>query len=242
MASREWAGLNEREVQVIRTTATEHQRELALMENLLRAYVAGFGAIGSFKPTEDNELQYAWLRLVARSFNSMRCAYDALLRGYYIQALMLLRSVDEDWLVCGDCEKHPPTLDALLREKGRLGRGELSYGKMAERQQIEHPWGEGYGFLSTIYHPRRWVLEAQVDLKSRTLRLGAHYDRSLFLLCCEVLVRASLRMTKYLVKLLGSGGNRWMKKNDALVGEARHWLEQLEELYTGSDAGGSSSD
>ena len=39
----------------------------------------------------------------------------------------------EDQLVAEDVETHPPTLDALLDDKGSISSGDLTYGKMVER-------------------------------------------------------------------------------------------------------------
>lgn len=118
-----WQGLKETESDIIRKTSGIHQRGLSIIGRLLNAYLAGFEVIDSFTHTKDNDLQYAWFKLVTRSFNSMRCAYILLERGYYTQALSLLRSVDEDWLMAKDCGKNSPTLDALLNDKGQLGKG-----------------------------------------------------------------------------------------------------------------------
>ena len=234
MAKEGWQVLDEEESRVMKRTSSKYKRELNLIVDLLDAYVGAFGLIGSLP--EDNDLRLAWLLLVTRSFNSMRCAYDLLRRGYYSQALSLLRSVDEDWLICKDCEKHQPTVDALLHEKGELGKGDLTYGKMAEREGIKQEWDQGYGHLSKFAHGRPLALDVLIDPGSHEVRLGAHYDRVLLTYCCEVLIRAALRMTKYLVSVLGSRAELWMKETEAIVKEARVWLAELDQRYLCKDA------
>jgi len=226
-----WQGLKETESDVIRETSSKHQKELNTVQKLFNAYLTGFEVIGSFTRTKDNDLQYAWLKLTTRSFNSMRCAYILLERGYYTQVLSLLRSVDEDWLMAKDCEKNSPTLDALLYDKGQLGKGDLTFSKMAGRQGIKPLWDSGYGHLSLFVHPRPLSLKVLVDPGTKTLRLGASYYRVLFLYCCEVLIRDALRMTEYLVSLLGSKAAEWQKQTWPIVQEATDWLNGLRAQY-----------
>ncbi|MDD5038018.1 MAG: hypothetical protein PHN78_01700 [Dehalococcoidales bacterium] len=236
MTLSKWQGLKETESDVIRKTSGIHQREISIIGKLLNAYLVGFEAIGSFTRDKDNDLQYAWLKLVTRSFNSMRCAYILLEQGYYTQALSLLRSVDEDWLMSKDCEKNRLTLDALLNDKGQLGKGDLSFGKMAEREGIKPLWDSGYGHLSLFVHPRPLSLKVLVDPRAKTLRLGASYDWVLFLYCCEVLIRDALRMTEYMVSLLGSRATDWQKQTWPIVQETTSWLDGLRAQYAGGDA------
>jgi hypothetical protein len=230
-----WPSLEETESDVIRKTSGMHQKELGIIESLLNAYLAGFAAIGSFTRTKGNDLQYAWFKLVTRSFNSTRCAYILLGRGYYTQALSLLRSVEEDWLIAKDCAKNSPTLDALLNDKGQLGKGDFTFSKMAERQGIKPLWNSDYGGLSLFAHPRPLSLRVLVDPGTKALRLGASYDRVLFLYCCEVLIRDALRMTEYMVSLLDSQAVDWQRQTLPTIQEAADWLDALQAQYTGEE-------
>ena len=116
--------------------------------------------------------------LAVRSFNSLHIARQLLERGYYQQASALVRMAMEDQLVSEDAETHPPTLDALLDDKGSISSGDLTYGKMAERisPEAKKAWDEKYGDLSErAAHPRRLSLLALTTVR-RTVRPGGHYD------------------------------------------------------------------
>jgi len=115
MSTEKGPSAEEAEVQVKATTVAKHGQELALVEKLLNAYLAGFNKLGKFTLSENNESEYAWLLLTTRSFNSLRCAFDLLKKGYYSQAIMLIRSVFEDWYTAKDCETNSKTRNALLR-------------------------------------------------------------------------------------------------------------------------------
>ena len=100
--------------QGVRTeTYLKHRDWLVALENLLNAYIAVFRESGPFYPSEENRREKVWLLLTARSFNSMRWAYELVRTGYYSQAMLLTRSVFEDWLVCMDAIGHDQTVDAI---------------------------------------------------------------------------------------------------------------------------------
>ena len=75
---------------------------------------------------------------------------------------MLIRAVDEDWLICRDCEVNQGTLDALLKGEGKLRRGELSYLEMAKRisdEFYDKVWSDNYRQESEIAHASQMALK-----------------------------------------------------------------------------------
>ena len=158
-----------------------HHRELRVVDAALEQILQGLDAFASMKGRPDNRLESARLFLATRSFNSLRTARQVLEHGYYQQASTLVRMSMEDQLIAEDAENHPPTLCALLDDNGRISRGELTYGKMAERisPEAREAWNQGYGDLSErAAHPRRMSLLALTTLRPDgrvTLRPGSHY-------------------------------------------------------------------
>ncbi len=139
------------------TMRARHARELSAAEEGLDQILRGLSDFGSEKQKPDNRLESARLFLATRSFNSLRTAVQVLERGYYQQAMTLVRMAMEDRVVALDIEHHPPTLAALLDGEGKLGRGNLTLGKMAERvsAKTREVWHDDYGMLSEYgAHPR----------------------------------------------------------------------------------------
>ena len=99
-----WQSLEGYELKVKNTTITDKKAERDIIENLLNQYLAGFRVLGEFKAGEVQRLELAWLLLVVRGFKSLRCAYDLLQKGYYSQAVILIRAAEEDYLTCRHCE------------------------------------------------------------------------------------------------------------------------------------------
>jgi hypothetical protein len=160
-----------------------HGRELEVVDAALDQILQGLDAFAYVKQRpdsrlEDSRLENAQMFLAVRSFNSLHIARQLLEHGYYQQASALVRMAMEDQLVAEDAETHPPTLDALLDDKGSISSGDLTYGKMAERisPEAKKAWDEKYGDLSErAAHPRRLSLLALTTVR-RTVRPGGHYD------------------------------------------------------------------
>ncbi|MBI4337586.1 MAG: hypothetical protein HY683_07160 [Chloroflexi bacterium] len=194
--------LLEREDEVKQEIANKHKEELHLLQKLLDVYIQGFSSIGSFTRTADNDAEYAQLLLTARSFNSLRSAHSLLQQGYYEPALVLTRSVHEDWLVAKDCEANKATLEGLLENPDTFWKGALAFANMAKRHGFRDAWQRNYGDLSTIAHPRRRALTILVDPATKTLRVGAAYDEVLFIGTYDAIVQAAVVMSVFLDRLL----------------------------------------
>jgi len=223
--------LEERDAEVRSLTSEQHSVELRLAEDLLTCCLRGFGHLGSFTRTEDNDPQYAWLLLTTRSFNSLRSAYALLQQGYYDQAIMLIQAVNEDSLIATDLEKNPETIQALLYANGELGKGKLTYTEMAKRvsnEFYEKTWKYNYGSLSTIAHARERALRILVDPDTKTLRLGGRYDRILFIGVCHALLRSAIIMLDFLAKVLGNNAESWQKETWPKMKVSGDWCAALE--------------
>ncbi len=234
------------EAKVKQTTARKHQKEISLIAELLNIYTDGFNLVTSFKRTEDNDVSYARLLLIARSFHSMRSAVLLILRGYYDSALTLLRTVTEDWLIGEDCEHYQPTLDALLYEKHRFGNRklELRYEDLAERIRAKDNvkdivYQHDYRFQSKFTHAGKLSLAIMLDRKTNELRATPFYDGLLFYTCCELLMRNGLKINLLMYKFLKSCSEEtaetWSKMVETSVKDIADWLLALQQKYGDKD-------
>lgn len=235
MVKEAWPSLEGFEITVRKTTIAGKKAELDTIENLLNQYLAGFRALHEFKIGKVQRLELAWLLLVVRAFNSLRCAYDLLQKGYYIQAATLIRSAEEDYLTCRDCEVNKKTIDALLDGKGELGKGELTFSEMAKRispEFLEH-WKYNYGQLSEIAHPRQLAMGMIANWKESKVNLGAYYNENHFIATCHALLKSAVGMVEFLIKLLGESALQWQQESLPAFKEACKYVEKISE-ETGS--------
>ena len=160
-----------------------HSIELEIVETAIDQVIRGFYDFSSLKPRPDNRLESARLFLSTRSINSLRMALQSLERGYYQQAMTLVRMVYEDQLVAKDIEHHPPTLKALLEGEGKIGKGQFTFAEMAKRISpgAKAKWDDDYGKLSEYAaHTRLASLRGLNTISldgQEILQPGSQYDK-----------------------------------------------------------------
>lgn len=203
-----------------------HGRELEVVDAALDQILQGLDDFAYVKQRPDSRLEEAQMFLAVRSFNSLHIARQSLERGYYQQASAMVRMAMEDQLVAEDAETHPSTLDALLDEKGSFRRGDLTYGKMAERisPEARRAWDEKYGDLSErAAHPRRRSLLTLTTVQ-RTVRPGGHYH--------EIQVKAAvLYILEQLGQVFRTVGLLTADVESQWVQRARPTLRDITALY-----------
>jgi len=238
-------GIDRIEVQTALATRTRHAREFKVLHDALEQLVAGWSDLVALQQRPKARLQVARSLLIVRTFNSVRTALQVLELGYCQQAMALVRMAMEDQLVAEDIEQHPPTLRALLDGDGNLGKGELTFGKMAERlsSNVKAAWGASYGMLSEHgAHPRLksmlGLVATNPSASQRGLRPGGLYDalsiNAVLLYAAQTLVQAMATF----VKLADEAGLNWaasampaFEAVDSLWKELDAWASgQLQEL------------
>jgi len=225
MVGETWSSLEEFELQVKNTTIANKKAELNIIENLLNLYLAGFRVLHEFKTGEVQRLELAWLLLIVRGFNSLRCAYDLLQKGYYSQALILIRSAEEDYLTSRHCEINQETVEALLAGKSRVTR----FRRMTKDISTEFckKWDINYGQLSEIAHPRQLAMGMTANWKENKVNLGANYIEKHFIATCHALLRSAVGMTEFLTKLLGKNALQWQTEGLPAFQEACTYVEKI---------------
>ena len=224
MVKETWPSLEEFEIKVKKTTIANKKAELDTIENLLNQYLAGFRVLGEFKAGEVQRLELAWLLLVVRGFKSLRCAYDLLQKGYYSQALILIRAAEEDYLTCRHCEINQETVEALLAGKSRINK----FRKMAQDISTEfcENWDINYGQLSEIAHPRQLAMGMTANWKENKINLGVNYVESHFIATCQALLGSAVGMAEFLAKLLGKNASQWQKESSPAFQEACTYVKK----------------
>ena len=111
--------------------------------------------------------------LSSRSFNSAVCAYRLWQCGYYQQAIMIVRHLDEDALYGHQIGKGVP---AVLDSLWELKRPSKTLPKMAEDLGDVYfvNWREAYDTMSELAHTR-W-LALGVQLQGDKVRTGPVWD------------------------------------------------------------------
>ena len=212
----------------------EHARELDAVYAALDEILRGLSDFGAKQGKPNGPLESARLFLATRSFNSLYSAVRMLESGYFQQSLSLVRMAKEDQLVAWDIEVHAPSLDALWDDEGKLGKGELTYAKMAERAspKTKEAWDVDYGFLSahgahTRSRSLRSLGAARPDGQI-VLRPGGQYDKVLMDSVLYHMLRELVQVLATVAKLTTFAGI------DLTVG-AEPTLEEVDALWRRMD-------
>lgn len=241
MTAQTWPSWLESEAEVKSQIGSRHKKELAIIENLLGVFWAGFASMSSSAgPRQGDQLDVGWTLLAVRSFDSLACAYDLLQRGYYSQAMALTRSVDEDWLTCKDCIKNSETLAALLGDGENQQQRMPKYADMARR--LDGPynkewWDSIYGWNSKFAHARYLALRQLLHPTMNGVIVGSYYDSDAFLVSCYLLVTSAIRMAEVLMQLLqrviSPVPKTWLKELELVLQQAEVWLRSVEHKLWG---------
>ncbi len=228
--------LDEVERQVGKDTRGREADTLAKIEALLNAFLPAFRETGRFTPTKTNRREQVWWLLVGQSFNSLRWAFHLLQLGYYTQALILERSVEENWLVCQDCVDHPQTVEALFDGSKKVPK----FQDMADRlpQNLRNTWhahkGQpelAYDILSTISHPRPRALSLAFDFDNNRPRIGPGYNEPLFVFTSLYILVGTISIAGFLVRLVSDVSKEplmaEMQRANDYLGSLRHRAERL---------------
>lgn len=212
-------------------TKRKNWREIELLAEILNVFISGFNHMGSFELKEDNETEYIWLLIVTRCFHSLRCSINLMLKGYYSQAMSLLRIGTEDWFICGTCEDNEEVRNYLLREEG----SRLIYSNLAKQMDAMDVYEGDYSYQCKFTHSSRLSLRVLYNINTKSMSIAPIYDESLFLLCAESLVRVALKMAEYMGRILiyldTNKAKSWDKENSQRLKEAVNWLEELRQKY-----------
>jgi hypothetical protein len=219
------------------TIKEKHWREIEIFTGILNTFLSGFSSMGSFELKDDNESEYVWLLILIRSLNSIRCSIDLMLKGYYSQAMSLLRTVTEDWFICGTVQDNKKVRDCLIREKGKMPR----YVELATQMKAINIYEGDYGYQSKFIHSSRLSLRVLYNRVKREAVIAPIYDEVLFLLCAESLMRVSLLILEYMGRFLfyidEGKAKYWHEQNSQRIKDVSSWLAELRSKYGGDNEG-----
>jgi len=213
-----------------------HPKVFELVEIMMSLYVDGFNLIGN-PNNEDKDMGRVWLFLVTRSFHSIMCSVELMKKGYYAQAMTLIRMVIEAYFLCGNCEKDKTIIDALLRNKSNRRPTWRTY---AKNMNALNWYKKDYVFACQFSHSSYLSLGAmttEINPSYRRLEFVPFYEEMPFLSCSKLLLRNGLLMTVFLGKMLGDSSkenvNSWHSRARTAIQDTQQWLDGLKGKYGG---------
>ena len=211
-------------------TIKNHPEVFDLVETMMKLYIDGLKLIEN-PSNKINDTDRVWLALITRSFHSLICSVELMKKGYYAQAMALIRMVIEAYFLCGNCEKNKTIIDALLHNKPHR---RFNYSELATNMGASDWYDNDYVFACQSSHMSHITLEAMTTESEpgyRGLKLVPSYAELPFNACSKLLLRNGLLMTKFLGRLLDDlskeNVNAWHIKAWTAVEQAEEWSGAL---------------
>jgi hypothetical protein len=141
----------------------------------------------------------------------------------------------EDGLVAIDIEQNPPTLAALLHDKGMIGKRQLSYRQMAARMspKAREVWDRDYGWLSkAAAHPRGTSMRGLVTVNKDgvlILTIGSYYDEWEVTVVLYHLLRELQQVMAQVAKMMVGVHEEWIAEAVRVQAEVNATWRQLDE-------------
>jgi len=107
-----WEDFDNESIAVNNITKERAPECVQLLEDAVGLFANAF-SIGENLDTSNATI--AKMSLLSQNFATLKCAVDIALRGYYTQAMNLLRSVYENWVAFHYLSKHPDKANCWLR-------------------------------------------------------------------------------------------------------------------------------
>lgn len=218
--------LNEAERKTKDITIKNHPEIFELVQTMMNLYINGFNLIEN-PINKINDTDRVWLALITRSFHSLICSIELVERGYYAQAMTLIRMVIEAYFLCGNCEKNKTIINVLLHNKPHK---RFDYRVLATNMGASDWYDNDYVFACCFSHMSHITLEVMTTKSSpsyRDLKLFPSYDEPAFIACSKLLLRNGLLMTKFLGRLLDDlskeNVNAWHIKARTAVQQVEEW-------------------
>ena len=209
------------------------------MSVMLNVYLDGFSLIGSYK-LENNEANWVWLLLITRSFHSIRSSIELIKKGYYVQAMALIRMITENYFICGNCTNNREIVEAIIKNKPNRPNGKtiFNYRSLASSMGSSVMYEKDYAFecqFAHCSHLSASVIMKEIDEKNRELSVAPSYDELLFMTNCELLFKNGILMTRFLESFLSSLSHEkvslWRGNSATGLSKINNWLDGLKEKY-----------
>lgn len=220
-----YESLDHKEAETSALTQSERAEDIAVLVRVMGDFLPGFAALEGY--VSDGPHDVAVLGMCIRAFNSLKCAYDLLLKGYYSQSVTLARTIDEDWAACLYISRHPESAVRWFDDKPPSPstiRKSLGFDK-----DIKAKLDESYSVTSSFAHSGRAAIITSIDRSADGigLRLGGSYDPQHFTVALYMLVSAAVNLLGIPLAYLHEKHPEWLSQCTETRDAAIEWIKRI---------------
>jgi hypothetical protein len=222
-----WVSVKAEAQKVHDTTLENSSDEVALLRRAISIYAEAFDIA-----EDPAEPKAAIVRkaLISHNFNTLNVAIDAAIRGYYVQAIALLRNLYENWLAFWYVAKYQQEADKWLNPswEQRPPKAEIM------RNKIDHPSKESKSKLHGFYEelnrfdhtdPSAVLSIIEMDKENLIIRVGVQYNKKSFEACAYSLCLWSGNTLDTISSIVPSD-NEWHDKYAKIQEELLSYIQK----------------
>jgi hypothetical protein len=226
------------ELEIQKQTVEKQTQEFELIERTKQALINGLNLLGAYKI--DKPAETAKILITIRSFQSFRCSIEPIKKAYYNQAVAILRMMTEDFFILGNLDQDPQLVNLLLSGKPNTPSGKkaptIHYYTLAKKMKALKVY-ETYRLQCDFTHCSNQSIGILIDSagKITKVKIASAYDKTLFMMCCEMLIMNSLRILYniegLLKKLPADNTCIWQQEFVLLTYDINKWRDNLQPSY-----------
>ena len=224
MNSSTWLNLETEAIAVSRTTEARARSLCALIQDAISTLADGF-LIPEIVRSDALDAQ---MGLFSQNLNSLKCSADLAFRGYYTQAVGLIRGVYENWIAFHYLQQFPEKAELWLRTDKRPPKHSVMLDELGpnftESKDNAREW---YGVLCRMAHSDALVVLPHLSSHNGQpcAFFGAQYKEELFQTCCYTILSFSAIMIREVAQMIPSA-SKWHESGSKVFAEILEFIKQ----------------
>lgn len=213
---------------VERFTKAQFPDSVQLLQDAVGLFADAFSIADD---SDTSDVNKAKMSLLSNNFNTLKCAVDLALRGYYSQSMNLLRHVYENWIAFHYLIKKPEEAHVLLdgRIKKRLPDPSIMRNELDGEDFFKKRLGEWYSMFYCFAHPHAAgvlpLISDTVVPGETSIHFGATYDDKNFKRSVSVISIWTVVMLDEVGQWI-SNTNEWDQKRSLLVEKVQRFIDE----------------
>ena len=210
-------------------TNTTSSKTLGLLKKGISFYAETLSLISIRHSTNDIVARIA---LASQNFNSLKLAIDAAINGYYVQSMILMRNVYENWLAFWYLAKFPTDADIWLNPQpnrrpptAETMRNKIDYSVQETKSKLHEYYVELNRFSHT--DPIAILNRLRKDEGEISVRLGVEYNPVEFDACANSILFWLANMLIAINPWVSKTDNGWTEKYESLLTEINNFHQEF---------------
>lgn len=224
-----WSKFDKMSRHVEENTISSSSKTLELLKRGISFFTESFSRMTFRQQTNDAVVRMA---LVSQNLNSLKFAVDAATHGYYIQSMVLMRNVYENWLAFWYLAKFPNYADIWLNPdlnrrppKAETMRNKIDYTGQETKAKLHDYYAELNRFSHTDLIGV--ISRLRKDDGKTSVRVGVEYNSIELDACADSILFWLANMLIAIRSLMTKPDKDWIERYDSFLAEVNNFHKEF---------------